>query len=208
MPSILMSDIVNSSGRNATALMRSFSNVVNAVNKKNHRQILSPLTITLGDEFQGVVRNVQAALQVIFDIEELAMTAAPPFQLRYVVVEGDINTEINKAKAYAMLGPGLTEARERLTSMKTTRSRFQVKIRNESRSEDLNLMFVVMQGIEDQWTAAQKKVVSAFLKFGDYRTVAEKLKKDPSSTWKRRKSLMIAEFSAIQKLMMKTAATS
>ena len=205
---ILMADIVKSSGRNAKTLMKGFSDVVNAVNKKNRKEILSPLTITLGDEFQGVVSNVQSALKVIFDLEELSMVAAAPFQLRYVVVEGDIQTGINKTKAHAMLGPGLTEARELLLNLKTTRSRFQVKVRNESQTEDLNLMFVVMQGIEDQWTPARKKVASAFLKFGDYRTVAEKLKKDPSVIWKRRKSLMITEFNAIQKLMMKTAATT
>lgn len=203
-----MADIVKSSGRNAKNLMKGFSEVVNAANKKYQKQILSPLTITLGDEFQGVVNSMQAALQVIFDLEELSMAAAVPFQLRYVIVEGEIDTAINKTKAHAMLGPGLTEARRRLLGMKTTRNRFQVSARNESRSEDLNLMFMIMQGIEDQWTSAQKKVVSAFLRFGDYRTVAEKLRKDPSATWKRRKSLMIAEFNAIQKLMMKTSATS
>lgn len=104
-----------------------------------------------------------------------------------------------------MLGPGLTEARERLGSMKSTRTRFHVKLRDEDQTENLNLMFTIMQGIEDQWTKAQKKVVTAFLKFGDYRTVAQKLKKDPTTIWRRRKSLMIAEFDAVRKLMMKTA---
>lgn len=205
---ILMADIVKSSRRNAKALMKGFSAAVSKINKQHHSQILSPLTITLGDEFQGVVRNVAAALRVIFDLEELSMTAGTPFQLRYVLLEGDIETHINKARAHAMLGPGLTEARERLLGMKSTRSRFQVKVRDESRTEDLNLMFVILQGIADQWTEAQKKIVPAFLRFDDYKEVAEKLKKDPSATWKRRKSLMITEYNALQRLMMKTAGAS
>lgn len=202
---ILMADIVKSSKGNAKALMKDFSAAVDKVNKNNHKQILSPLTITLGDEFQGVLKNVQAALQVIFELEEMCMTAATSFRLRYVIMEGEIQTEINKAKAHGMLGPGLTEARERLGSMKSTRTRFHVKLRDEDQTENLNLMFTIMQGIEDQWTKAQKKVVTAFLKFGDYRTVAQKLKKDPTTIWRRRKSLMIAEFDAVRKLMMKTA---
>jgi hypothetical protein len=203
---ILMADIVKSSKGNAKALMKAFSLAVHSVNNQNRKQILSPLTITLGDKFQGVVRNMQAALQVIFDLEQQCMTAATPFKLRYMIVEGDILTAINKENAHAMLGPGLTEARERLGAMKSTRTRFQAKINDESTNEDLNLMFVILQGIVDQWTQAQQKVVSAFLRFGDYRTVAEKLKKDPSVAWKREKSLMIAEYHAIQKLMMKTVA--
>src|SRR5688500_16577165 len=83
---ILMADIVKSSRGNAKALMKAFSQAVASVNKQNHKHILSPLTITLGDEFQGVVRSVQSALQVIFDLEQQCMTAATPFKLRYVIV--------------------------------------------------------------------------------------------------------------------------
>jgi len=208
MPIILMADIVKSSRRNAKALMKSFADAVGRVNRQHHRQIISPLTITLGDEFQGIIRNVPTALQLIFDLEELGMTANTPFQLRYVLLEGEIETKINTVKAHAMLGPGLTEARERLLAMKTSRSRFHVKIKDESRTEDLNLMFIILQGIEDQWTDAQKKIVPAFLKFDDYRKVAAQLKKDPSAAWKRRKSLMITEYNALQRLMMKTAGVS
>src|SRR5688572_20601280 len=197
---ILMADIVKSSKGNAKALMKGFSNAVNTVNRKNQKEILSPLTITLGDEFQGVMRSVQAAIRVILDFEQLCLSTVVPFRLRYVIVEGDIDTGLNRKKAHAMLGPGLTEARERLTSMKSSRSRFQVRLKNDDLSEDLSLMFVILQGIEDQWTLAQRKIASAFLEFGDYRTVAEKLKKDPSQAWKRKKSLMIDEYNAIRKL--------
>jgi hypothetical protein len=203
-----MADIVRSSGENAKALMRSFQIVVNAVNKQHQKQILSPLTITLGDEFQGIVRNVKAALQIIFDLEQHSMTATVPFTLRYVLVEGVVETGINKAKAHGMLGPGLTEARERLNAMKTTLNRFEVALKDTSRTEDLNLMLVIMQGIANQWTKAQKGIVATYLRLGDYKLVAEKLRRDPTSAWRRQRSLMITEYNAIQTLMIKTASRS
>lgn len=203
MKIILMADIVGSSGRKGKALMANFKKVVEGVNEKNGTRILSPLTITLGDEFQGVVKNAQAALQIIFDMEKELMVLKSPFKLRYVIQEGEIQTPLNKKTAHEMLGPGLTDARERLTSLKTSKNRFQVTLENKDVAENLNLLFVIFQGITDQWTAAQQKVVATFLDLDDYRKVADKLKKDPTAIWRRRRSLMIEEFNSVKKLMLK-----
>lgn len=203
MKIILMADIVGSSGRKGKALMANFKKVVEEVNDKNGPRILSPLTITLGDEFQGVVKNAQAALQIIFDMEKELMVLKSPFKLRYVIQEGEIQTPLNKKTAHEMLGPGLTDARERLTSLKTSKNRFQVTLENKDAAENLNLLFVIFQGITDQWTAAQQKVVATFLDLDDYRKVADKLKKDPTAIWRRRRSLMIEEFNSVKRLMLK-----
>jgi hypothetical protein len=204
-PIILMADIVGSSSREARKLMKEFEHIVKEVNQRNQKHILSPLTITLGDEFQGVIRNLHAALQVVFDLEELTLSALQPFRLRYVLVQGEIQTPINRDIAHGMLGPGLTEARQRLGEMKSTRSRFDVKIDDNGRGEELRLLFTVFQGIRDQWTPAQLKTVAAFIKFDDYKKVAMKLKRDPTAAWRRRKSLMIEEFQAVKKLILNTA---
>jgi hypothetical protein len=202
---ILMADVVKSSRRDANALMKDFAETVEKVNGLNKKQILSPLTITLGDEFQGVIKSLEGALKIVLDLEELTLATRQSFRLRYVILEGEIQTPLNRQKAYGMLGPGLTEARQRLGNMKTGRGRFQVELRDAEKSEELNLLFVIFQGIRDQWTQAQMKIASAFLQLGDYRKVAEKIKRDPTATWRRRKSLMIDEFLAIKTLIMKLA---
>jgi SatD family (SatD) len=201
---ILMADIIDSSERKAKALMKDFKEVVDSVNKQNKRDILSPLTITLGDEFQGIVRTQQSAIEIIFNLEAHLMALKKPFKLRYVVYEGEIQTQLNKQRAYEMLGPGLTDAREKLISLKSSRNRFHISFRDTALSEKLNLMFQIAQGIMDQWTDAQKKIALAFLEWNDYRKVAEKLKKDPTSIWRRKKSLMIDEFNSLKKLMYLT----
>lgn len=205
MKTILMADIVGSSARKGKGLMTSFQKVVKDVNRKNESRIHSPLTITLGDEFQGVVKNTQAALQVIFDMEKQLMTLRSPFKLRYVIQEGEIHTPLNRKMAHEMLGPGLTEARERLTALKTSKQRFQAALADKDLTENMNLLFVIFQGISDQWTPAQQNVVATFLDLDDYRKVADKLKKDPTTTWRRKRSLMIEEFKSVKKLLLKIA---
>jgi len=201
---VVMADIIGSSKKKATALMKCFRETVEKVNRINKDSILSPLTITLGDEFQGIAKTPEAAMQVVFSVEKLARQSKVPFKLRVVVHEGRIDTKINRQKAYEMLGPGLSEARERLTSMKTSRGRFQISLKDEALSTKLSLGMSVYQGIVDQWTPAQLKVVNAFEVKSDYRDVAKLVKRDPTVIWKRKRSLMIEEYNNIMKLIMMT----
>jgi hypothetical protein len=204
MKIILMADIVGSSKRKAKTLMQDFKKIVADTNRRNAINILSPLTITLGDEFQGVVKNSSAAIKIVFELEQRLLSVKKGFKLRYVIQEGEIETKLNKERAYEMLGPGLTEAREKLTAMKSAKTRFQVSLQDKELSEKLNLMLIVLQGITDKWTPVQQKIVAAFLEFGDYRNVAKKLRRDPTAVWRRRKSLMIEEFNSLKKLMLLT----
>ena len=81
--------------------------------------------------------------------------------------------------------------------MKASRSRFLISLRDATLSARLNLGMRVYQGIVDQWTAAQLKVVNAFEKNPDYRAVARIVKRDPTVIWKRKRSLMIEEYNSI-----------
>jgi hypothetical protein len=204
MKIIIMADVIGSSKRNGKTLMNDLKAGVRFVNKKEKQHILSPMTITLGDEFQGVVKNPHAALQIILDMEIFLMSLKSPFKLRYVVYEGDIQTKLNKERAYEMLGPGLTAAREQLIALKSSKGRFTVCLKDQELTEKLNLMLVVLQGIIDQWTPSQQKVVTTFLELDDYRKVAERLHRDSTSIWRRKRSLMIDEFNSLKSLILKT----
>ncbi|MCU0418057.1 MAG: SatD family protein [Cyclobacteriaceae bacterium] len=204
MKIILMADVVDSSKRKGKALMGDFSKLVAEINDERAHHVLSPLTITLGDEFQGVVKNPQVAVEMVLDLEKKVMSLKTPFMLRYVIHEGEIQTRLNRVRAHEMLGPGLTEARSKLLEMKTSKARFFVSLENKGASEKLNILFSVLQGISDQWTSAQRKVATAFFERGDYRAVAEYLKKDPTTIWRRKKSLMIEEYYNVQKLIRLT----
>jgi hypothetical protein len=199
---ILMADIIGSTQQKSKSLMVDFKESVAYVNRSNKRHILSPLTITLGDEFQGVVKDVQAAFKVLFDLEVVVMSLKRSFKLRYVIQEGKIETKLNRTRAHEMLGPGLTVARRQLNAMKSSKTRFKIALKDPVLSTQLSLVMNSYQGITDQWTPAQQKVVVAFLEEQlDYRKVAEKLKKDPTSMWRRKKTLLIEEVDSLKKLI-------
>jgi len=58
---------------------------------------------TLGDEFQSVIKNLPAALDIIFSIEEKIAAGGQDFRLRYVLEEGKIETPLNRKIAYGMI---------------------------------------------------------------------------------------------------------
>lgn len=205
MKIILMADIVGSSKQKGKSLMNDFKGIVDRINENDKQYILSPLTITLGDEFQAVVKNLEGALRIVFDLEIMTkLYPKKPFKLRFVIHDGEIQTTINRQKAYEMLGPGLTKARDELNGLKSSKQRFRFLLENKDLSLRLNLLFSVYQGIVDKWTMAQQKVVNAFWESGlnskDYKEVAKILKKDPTVIWRRKKSLMIEEELNLRKL--------
>jgi len=200
---VLMADVVGSSSKAAKQLMSDFKESIKWMNKLHRKDIQSPLTITLGDEFQGVVKSPSVAIQIMIALEEHLMTLKKPFKLRYVIYEGKIDTETNKMRAYEMLGPALTNARATLNDMKSTKNRFSVHLLNTGIAHQLNLSLFVLQGIIDRWNPTQQKLAMGFLK-SDYRELAKRLKKDPSSMWRRRKSLMMEEYESLKKLIQST----
>src|ERR1700679_127228 len=109
-----MADIINSREADQLLLMNNFGEVVSAINVSNKENLLSPLTITLGDEFQGITKGLKEAISVILNIEENIIITGNTFKLRYVIVEGAIDTPINSSIAYGMLGDGLTRARKHI----------------------------------------------------------------------------------------------
>lgn len=199
---ILMADIIGSRKVNQQILMSNFREVVKYVNQKNEKDLLSPMTITLGDEFQSVVRGLLAGLSVIITMEEKIILLEKDFKLRYVLLEGVIETKINTKIAYEMLGPGLTSAREHLAKLKTGKRRFYFNLIDKQKSTALNDAFFIFQSLRDAWKADKDHyLISEFLQLKDYKQIAVDLNKERSLIWKRRKSLKIEEYFSIKEVI-------
>lgn len=198
---IIMADILGSSEKRGSALMRQFEKVVEERNQAFKAQLLSPLTITLGDEFQGIPADLSVAIQILFSIEETIIAHEFDFKLRYVINEGDIDTKINKQKAYGMLGKGLTKAREQLEALKKEDERFWIGLKNEEKQVALNNAFILYQWLVDGWKTKDFPLITAFFQHEDYKIVAEKLNKDVSLMWRREQSLHLKEYYSLKKLI-------
>jgi len=198
---ILMADIVRSSEADQAELMRDFSKLVRVVNKSRNMSILSPLTITLGDEFQGIIRGLVEAINIIQELEESLLDRGKIFKLRYVVVEGEVDTPINQEIAYGMLGEGLTRARKQVENLKKSHHRFHFDLKDNIKAEALNHLYIAIQVIIDAWKPDQDyKLVSTFLKNEDYKEVALALNKDRSLMWRRNRTLKIDAYQALKEV--------
>ncbi|MBD1395129.1 SatD family protein [Mucilaginibacter glaciei] len=198
---IIMADIINSRDENQAALMLAFKKLVSDVNESRKDILVSPLTITLGDEFQGVMDRIEDAVKVIFDLEEAIIKNGSDFKLRYVVVEGLIETPINKEIAYGMLGDGLTRARKYLENLKKEDLRFFFWLKDQQQKNALINVFTAFQDIVDDWNPERDfYLVTAFLAFGDYKRVAMELQKERSLMWKRKKNLKINAYFALKEV--------
>ena len=191
---ILMAEVIDSRDFDGKKLMDKFQELVEFTNQIFYSSILSPLTITLGDEFQGVVDKVSKALDMIFAMEEWVVEKELDFKLRYVIVEGKIDTEINKESAHKMLGEGLTKARKKLEEMRKETQRFHVSLSDKQLTSFLLKIFKLAQYFIDSWHPKDRTTVSGFLNGLNYKELAEKLGKDDSSVWRRRRSLAIDEY--------------
>lgn len=200
---ILMADIKDSGKKESRLVISNFKKLVSSINLLQKENILSPLTITLGDEFQGVTNSIESAVRIIFKIEELIIKKSFDIKLRYVLNYGVIDTKINKKIAYEMLGPGLTEARRHLTELKREESRFLIKVdKNAEIDYFTNKAFLIYQGIVDSWKPKDLQTVSEFLIHGDYKKVAYQIKTDISSAWRRKKSLRINDYLSIKEIIL------
>lgn len=195
-----MADVVKSRNGPQQVVADYLKQLTNAINNQRKAEILSPFTVTLGDEFQGVPASEVAGLQMIIQMEEMLLEWGVPFTLRYVLGRGAIETSINKEIAHGMLGKGLTETREQLNRLKKEDTRFLVfGTKNDGY---YNNLFTLYQSVKDDWNTKDSKLITDFLRYDDYKTVADKNDKTWSQMWKRKKTLKIKEYNIIKQMIL------
>lgn len=201
MYTIMMADIIKSREIKGKGLMNSFTEIVESVNKKHQERLLSPLTVTLGDEFQGIPDSIDSAVEIFFDLEEMVIMRSGGYKLRYVILEGEVETSINPDFAHGMLGKGLTQARESLEVMKESEERVLFYLQDQKKEKALNEGGHLYQWIVDDWNEKDRELVRAFWEYRDYKTVAKALNKNVSLMWKREKSLQLREYRGVKQVI-------
>jgi hypothetical protein len=197
-----MADIIASRAADQGLLAREFKEIVAETNKEHRASILSPLTITLGDEFQAVFGQLDHALDIVIQLEEKIILKGFEFQMRYVVVEGPIETPINRKIAYGMMGEGLTRARETLNNLKKDSDHFRIDISDKGLEKAISDALFIFNGIKSEWDLARDgDIIREFFTDSDYKTVADRLKKDRSQMWRKEKSLRFSQYRASKDLI-------
>ncbi|MEM7036160.1 MAG: hypothetical protein AAF570_04200, partial [Bacteroidota bacterium] len=120
----------------------------------------------------------------------------------YVLHFGEVDQEPNPNKAWAMFGDGLVDARQELNDLKKTNRRFSISIPQKRKRQQLNAAFTLFQDYREGWNRPdERELVLQFLKYGDYKYVAQKNGKTRSQIWKREKSLKIEPYNIAKQLI-------
>ena len=193
---ILMGDIIGSRGYPQGELHEEFNKCINSANEIFRKQLVSPLTITLGDEFQGIVSSLEEAFRIIFYIDEKSRNQDSDYEIRYSLHLGNIETNIVSEAAHNMMGEGLTTARELLGEMsRRARERFRISVGSVKIQRCFENILAIYDKIITSWNLEKdKEVIQILIQEPNDRKAAELLGKTRQQVWKRRSTLMINEY--------------
>ncbi len=176
---VLIGDIVNSKSISQRSKVQS---ELNAVFKKlnNGQSLLSPYTITLGDEFQAVYNKADFIFSHIWQIS----LAVHPLKIRFSLGAGDITTKINKAQAIGMDGPAFYNARNGLNELKESGFLFTINYDELASKEIIKQSLFLISHLSAGWKKSRLDIL-VFL-YGNYSVaeIAKKLKISDKAVYK------------------------
>ena len=205
---ILMADVISSGEHSGRALSNHLKRLTAAANREFANGILSPLTVTLGDEFQGVLSSPRVGMELVLWIEHrlrekplVEKQQICPYQLRFALHQGAIDTSLNFERAHAMLGPGLTRARKLLNERLRNTSRLRVELKDEAKSRRLRACFDVLDAIGRDFKPTDYPFIEALLRNHDIKKLERKFQRHRTSIERRRRTYKIDACQTLEALI-------
>lgn len=165
----IIGDIVDSKKlSNRNSVQQKLKQVLEDINNKFSEDIASKFTITLGDEFQGLLKNRENIMRIVCEIE-MAMT---PIQIRFGIGIGDISTDINSNNSLEIDGPAYHRARRMIKNIEGKRYQYTESYSdilicsddcNVEIDELLNSILSVCTALKSKWTERQKEIIYAYI---------------------------------------------
>jgi len=139
--------------------------VLSALNEADP-YLVSPYTITLGDEFQAVL---SAADEMLYDAMAI-LSALHPYQVRFAFSVGEISTPLNRRQAIGMDGPAFHLARDGIVRLRETGTLFMVCGLDEVWAGLINAALAFVSQYAGEWPRSRYQ---AFLGLHEGRSVAD-----------------------------------
>lgn len=124
-------------------------------------ELLSPWTLTLGDEFQALYGGFHGLFEDLFDLLE----ACQPQALRFAIGVGELSTAINPQAALEMDGPAFHRARAAMESLKPqARTGFLLLGQDEATYELPNATLALLAGELRTWKPSTHRIFLGLLR--------------------------------------------
>ena len=191
----LIGDIIESRHlANRAQQQEALNRVLDNLNDRYQAHLASRFSLTLGDEFQGLVKVGAPIFQMI---DELRL-ALPELNLRFGLGLGEILTSINPAFSLGADGPAYWRAREAIQQVHQQHHYETVHVYlltgQENQDTILNHSLALSEFVRSSWIQSQMETFRTILDFGYYQSrfdqkrVASALGLSSSAFAKRMKS--------------------
>ncbi len=158
----VIGDIINSRKlANRAKMQKEFESAVDMVREEYRNSCVSPATVTIGDEFQALLKNSSELFDLLYQMDH-SLQRVP---LRYGLGIGTIDTEINYMAAIGMDGPAFHNARAAVEFARKTKMRYAIRCSDSLAEARLNIMFNWLDVTMKKWTV-DKHVILFYFKKG------------------------------------------
>lgn len=138
---------------------------------RSSANIVSPYTITLGDEFQAVYNSADEAFKHIWTI----MASIHPVFVRFSIGVGEITTEINRKNALGMDGPAFYNAREQIEQMKKQQALLSVSTEKTTFNRLVNNGFRILEANLRSWKKNRFVILQKMYEGKEVRQIAKEI---------------------------------
>lgn len=187
----LIGDIIESKQVNDRAKLQiNMQDAFDHINSKYDAIIRSKFTLTLGDEFQALLKPSKKVFELLEDLEFLI-----PVSFRYGLGYGIMKTDFDTEISIGADGPAYWHAREAIEKIHdqnwSGKTKGYIVTKDEIFDRTFNNFILLSDTIKSEWTNLQKETFRALLSEGIYsndfsqKDFADSLGISPSSLSKR-----------------------
>lgn len=164
----LIGDIIDSKQiKERESFQESLKETFININKEYKSTIASNFTLTIGDEFQALLK-VDGKLMQLLD----SLYIQIPADFRLGLGYGEITTKIDPSLSIGADGEAFWKARDAIKYVYTNnyngRSNILFKSHNEGLDSTINSLFTLTESLKFQWTDLQKETFAKMLEEGIY----------------------------------------
>lgn len=158
----IIGDIKDSKKINKRSLIQEqVNNILKYINETYSDDISAKFVVTLGDEFQGLLKCQEHLLDIVKHIQREMY----PVKLRFGIGIGEISTDIIYEAAIGSDGPAYYAARQMIEKMRMQEKKLkrqapdiQISLYDTELFEitEINTILALMKTIEDSWSEKQR----------------------------------------------------
>lgn len=165
--------------------------ILNQINEIYDNDISAKFIITLGDEFQGLLKDNRNLLDIIKYIQKMMH----PVRLRFGIGIGEISTQIFHEAALGADGPAYYAARDAMEELREQERKFRKQAADIYISryntisfeiKEINTILSLIKVIENKWSDAQRYTIWDMEENGDSQEACAKRMNTTQSTIARR----------------------